>query len=83
MLYFNHNQKEGVDKMQSLLEWLAVALIKILHFPFLASGYTKIKNQKESNFLDLGDLGDNVPYVFITNSNTLLGVRQRNGKSEV
>jgi len=68
--------------MENLLEWLAVALMKILHIPFLA-GYTKLKNQKESDFLDLGELGDNVPYVFITNSNTLLGARQRNGKSAV
>jgi hypothetical protein len=55
--------------MEQIIAWLTVTVIKALNFPFIA-GYAKLKNQKESESLDLGELGDNVPYVFITNSNT-------------
>jgi len=55
--------------MESFLEWLTIAVTKALGFPFLAS-YTKLKRHKQSELLDLGQLGDNVPFVFIRNSHT-------------
>lgn len=50
--------------MEQIIVWLTLLITKALHIPFLA-GYTKLKNQKESEILDLGELGDNVPYVFL------------------
>lgn len=51
--------------MESFLDWLIIAIIKAVHIPFLTGGYATIENQKESELLDLDELGDNVPYVFI------------------
>ena len=65
--------------MEQIIEWLAVLIIKALQIPFLA-GYTKLKNQKENEFLDLGELGDNVPYVFLQETVIPAEGRQRKWK---
>ena len=50
--------------MKHIRNWLAV-LAKTLHLPFIASLYISSKNKGKNNYPEIGDIGDNVPYVLI------------------
>lgn len=49
--------------MEHFWHWLIV-LVNKTHIPIIAGIHFTSKNQGKSNSLDLGDMGDNVPYVF-------------------
>lgn len=42
-----------------------VAIAHKAHFPFIAGLYITSGKEALNSHLDLGDLGDNVPYVFL------------------
>ncbi|MBI4706918.1 MAG: hypothetical protein HY761_03210 [Candidatus Omnitrophica bacterium] len=52
--------------MEHLKDWFMVLTSK-MHFPLIAGLMLCFKKEEKSTFLDLGDLGDNVPHVFFKN----------------
>jgi len=49
-------------KMKHICNWLVV-FAKLLQFPFIAG--LRLSTKKKNACLDLGDIGDNVPYALI------------------
>ncbi len=50
--------------MENFLNWFTV-LAKALHFPFIAAIQINVKKGKKEDLSDIGNIGDNVPYVFV------------------
>ena len=48
--------------MKHICNWLVV-FAKLLQFPFIAG--LRLSTKKKNACLDLGDIGDNVPYALI------------------
>ena len=50
--------------MEHFWNWLMVLMDKA-HIPFIAGLYVAAKSQNKNRGFDLGDMGDNVPYIFL------------------
>lgn len=50
--------------MKHICNWLMV-FAKSLQFPFISGLRLSTKNKEKNACLELGDIGDNVPYVLI------------------
>lgn len=50
--------------MEHFLNYLVVLMHKA-HFPFFAGFYIISKGKKNDPYFDIGEIGDNVPHVFL------------------